>query len=49
MTLHHTTSIDDAVAATGDYRAGGTDLQERLRHDVLWGDGSGRSDGATRR
>ncbi|HSJ45751.1 MAG TPA: FAD binding domain-containing protein [Euzebyales bacterium] len=34
MTLHRATSIDDAVAATGDYRAGGTDLQERLRHDV---------------
>lgn len=34
MTLHRATSIDDAVAATGDYRAGGTDLQERLRHDL---------------
>lgn len=34
MTVHRATSIDDAVAATGDYRAGGTDLQERLRHDV---------------
>jgi len=34
MTLHRATSIDDAVAAAGDYRAGGTDLQERLRHDV---------------
>lgn len=33
MTLHRATSVDDAVAATGDYRAGGTDLQERLRHD----------------
>jgi xanthine dehydrogenase YagS FAD-binding subunit len=34
MTPHRATSIDDAVAAAGDYRAGGTDLQERLRHDV---------------
>jgi xanthine dehydrogenase YagS FAD-binding subunit len=33
MTLHRATSIDDAVAATGEFRAGGTDLQERLRHD----------------
>lgn len=33
MTLHRATSIDDAVAAAGEYRAGGTDLQERLRHD----------------
>lgn len=34
MTLHRATSIADAVAAAGEYRAGGTDLQERLRHDV---------------
>lgn len=33
MTLHRATSIDDAVVATGTYRAGGTDLQERLRHE----------------
>jgi len=33
MTLHRATSIDDAVTAVGEYRAGGTDLQERLRHD----------------
>lgn len=32
MTLHRPTTIDAAVAAGGVYRAGGTDLQERLRH-----------------
>lgn len=34
MMLHRATSVADAVAAPGEYRAGGTDLQERLRHEV---------------
>lgn len=33
MTIHFAATIDDAVAATGEYRAGGTDLQERLHAD----------------
>ncbi|HEX6254289.1 MAG TPA: FAD binding domain-containing protein [Euzebyales bacterium] len=32
MTLHRASSVDEAVAADGVYRAGGTDLQERVRH-----------------
>jgi xanthine dehydrogenase YagS FAD-binding subunit len=32
VTLHRARSVDDAVAADGVYRAGGTDLQERVRH-----------------
>ncbi len=31
-------SIDDAVAAAGEFRAGGTDLQERLRSGIAGGD-----------
>jgi xanthine dehydrogenase YagS FAD-binding subunit len=32
VTLHRASSVDDAIAADGIYRAGGTDLQERVRH-----------------
>jgi xanthine dehydrogenase YagS FAD-binding subunit len=31
VTVHFPTSVDDAAALTGTFRAGGTDLQERLR------------------
>jgi xanthine dehydrogenase YagS FAD-binding subunit len=34
MTLHRPRTIAEAAAADGVYRAGGTDLQERLRHAV---------------
>lgn len=33
MTVHFVATIADAAAVTGEFRAGGTDLQERLRAD----------------
>lgn len=33
MTAERVTTVDEAITAVGEYRAGGTDLQERLRSD----------------